>query len=81
MRADDGTDYHRMLEPIEVLPRIEATGPPGLEVSSPLTQADFVELEAPAQPNGMFGQFDRDAINEMIRVLRRARNAAFGADE
>jgi hypothetical protein len=37
-------------------------------------------------PNGdLFGGWhvtlDRDGINQLIRVLRRARNAAFGADE
>lgn len=30
---------------------------------------------------GMFWSPDRQEINQLIRVLRRARNAAFGADE
>jgi hypothetical protein len=72
VRADDGSDYFPMLEPIELEP---------ISDGNEIVGTTFIELEAPARANGMFGQFDRDALNEMIRVLRRARNAAFGQDE
>lgn len=29
---------------------------------------------------GLFGQLDRNGINTLIRTLRKARDAAFGAD-
>lgn len=71
IRADDGTDYFPELEAIEV-----QAGVPG-----ELGDEHFIELTAPARLNGMFGQFDRRALNQAIRVLRRARDQAFGPDE
>lgn len=36
--------------------------------------------ETPADFTGLWGTLDRDGINRLIRVLRRARDSAFGAD-
>ena len=35
----------------------------------------------PAQFTALWGTLDRGGVNHLIRVLRRARNSAFGADE
>jgi len=37
-------------------------------------------LEPGPESNGWFAQLDRDGINRLIRVLRKARDAAFGSD-
>lgn len=34
-----------------------------------------------AQYRGLFGTLDRNGVNHLIRVLRRARDQAFGRDE
>lgn len=58
----------------------------GLETHSgePITQAvNPAQAEASAQTQftGLWGTFDRVALNRIIRILRRARDAAYGADE
>lgn len=35
----------------------------------------------PATFNALWGTLNRESINQMIRVLRRARNAVYGGDE
>lgn len=46
---------------------------------------DLVELiktwENPKGMRGIFSTYDRDELNQLIRVLRRARDQAFGKDE
>jgi hypothetical protein len=37
-------------------------------------------LENPEKYNGLWSNLDRQAINRLIRVLRKARDGAFGAD-
>lgn len=37
--------------------------------------------QAPGYVPPQFADLDRDGINRLIRVLRRARNQAFGSDE
>lgn len=37
--------------------------------------------ETPADFSGLWGTLDRDGCNRLIRTVRRARDAAFGADE
>ncbi|MBQ1047868.1 hypothetical protein KBX50_05265 [Micromonospora sp. C51] len=39
------------------------------------------ENQTPADFKGVWGTFDREGINRAIRVLRRARDSAFGRDE
>src|SRR6187397_2190391 len=61
--AVDGSDFHPRLEPIEDLP----------------VDGEIVLLEAEGLlPSGQYIQMNRYAINELIRVLRRARDQAFG---
>ncbi|MEU1761293.1 hypothetical protein [Micromonospora sp. NPDC005652] len=38
------------------------------------------EGETPADFRGLWGSYDRAGINRLIRILRRARDSAFGAD-
>lgn len=42
---------------------------------------DGAELEPTPEGNGWFVQLSRYGINEAIRILRRARDQAFGKDE
>lgn len=42
---------------------------------------DAVELVPTPEGNGWFVTLDRREINDLIRVLRRARDQAFGRDE
>jgi len=48
-------------------------------------QIDTVYLDggewANQQPEGQFVNLDRQAINQLIQVLRRARDQAYGKDE
>lgn len=41
---------------------------------------DGAELRPTPEGNGWYIQLDRGGINQLIRVLRRARDQAFGAD-
>jgi hypothetical protein len=54
---------------------------PEVRQLSPIESANGETEDEAAQFTGLWGTFDRDEINRLIRVLRRARNAAFGADE
>jgi len=42
---------------------------------------DAAKLEPTPEGNGWFVQLDRHGINDLIRILRRARDQAFGRDE
>lgn len=48
---------------------------------SPDESANGVPEREPAQFTALWGTLDRAGVNHLIRVLRRARNAAYGADE
>jgi hypothetical protein len=67
--AVDGSDFHPKLEAIEVPLRHD------FEVEPMLLEAEGL------RPSGQYIQMNRYAINELIRVLRRARDQAFGRDE
>jgi hypothetical protein len=41
---------------------------------------DSQVLEPGVEANGWFAQMDRQSINRLIRVLRNARDSAFGKD-
>ena len=41
---------------------------------------DGVPLDPGPEANGWFVQLEREDINRLIRLLRKARDAAFGAD-
>jgi hypothetical protein len=41
---------------------------------------DGIPLDGGPEANGWFLQLDRDGINRLIRLLRKARDAAYGAD-
>jgi hypothetical protein len=43
--------------------------------------SDSAELRPTPEGNGWYVQLDRYRINQLIRVLRRARDQAFGRDE
>lgn len=43
--------------------------------------SDGVELEPTPEGNGWFVSLSRNGINQMIRILRRARDQAYGRDE
>ena len=43
--------------------------------------ADGIELEPTPEGNGWYVDLNRQQINELIRVLRRARDQAYGRDE
>lgn len=43
--------------------------------------ADGVDLVPTPKGNGFFVQLDRSGLNRLIRVLRRARDDAYGRDE
>ena len=73
VRSDDGADYFPKLEPIE-MPEISQRADEE-EVAGVL-----LEVEALGR-SGHYVQLDRAAINETIRILRRARDQAFGRDE
>lgn len=51
-----------------------------IELSSEESANDEPERE-PARFTALWGTLDRAGVNHLIRVLRRARNAAYGADE
>lgn len=71
----DGSDYSPPLEPIEEPPpMMYATGEPVAFVG------EMLEFEAVGH-TGHYVQLDRKGINQLIRVLRRARDQAFGRDE
>jgi hypothetical protein len=36
--------------------------------------------ESPADFTGLWGTFDRDGCNRLIRAIRKARDSAYGAD-
>jgi hypothetical protein len=74
VRRDDGTDYVLPLEPIEVPMTMTSQG-----LSSEVVE--LVELEGSPVRSGWYADFDRTALNQLIRVLRRARNAEYEADE
>ena len=44
-----------------------------------LAGGDYDEVDGNKRP-GVYVQLDRDGINRLIRSLRKARDAAFGAD-
>lgn len=71
IEASTGDDY---VPPLEA---IEAPVVSGREV----TEDDFVELEGMRPQSGWYIDLNRRGINELIRVLRRARDQAFGRDE
>jgi hypothetical protein len=50
----------------------------GLSIAKHLTDPD--EGTTAADFTGLWGTVDREGVNRLIRVLRRARDAAFGAD-
>lgn len=79
VHAADETDYRPPLEPIEVPMRPPHEGeyadPQPLLVSE---NEGFLEV---APFSGFYVDLDRRGINELIRVLRRARDAAYGKDE
>ena len=77
VRRDDGTDYHPPLEAIEMVHA--GTGLP-VEGASDLVVGELLEAEGIAS-SGFYADFDRNALNQLIRVLRRARNAEYGSDE
>lgn len=37
--------------------------------------------QSPADFTGLWGTYDREGLNRLIRALRRARDSAFGRDE
>jgi hypothetical protein len=43
--------------------------------------SDEIQLRPTPEGNGWYVQLDRNEINRLIRVLRRARDQAFGHDE
>jgi hypothetical protein len=49
------------------------------ELVERFTQQEGVEASSVMQ--GLFGHLDRDGCNQLIKVLRRARDQAFGRDE
>jgi hypothetical protein len=53
---------------------IVAAVPAGITSSSAMSSA------GPGTENGWFVDLNREQINRLIRVLRRARDAAYGAD-
>lgn len=70
VHAQDDSDYLPPREPIEA-----QVTPPG---SDPI----YTELQvAEAMHNGFYVELDRGGINDLIRILRRARDQAFGRDE
>ena len=72
--AIDGSDYHPRLEPIEA--PINLGGEPmGLIGDGVLLEAEGI------RSSGVYLQMTRTSINDLIRVLRRARDQAFGRDE
>jgi hypothetical protein len=54
---------------------------PEVKQLSPVESANGETEDEAAQFTGLWGTFDRHQINQLIRVLRRARNSAYGADE
>lgn len=54
----------------------------GIETHDGRSVADWLsgDGQTPADFTGLWGTFDRDRVNRLIRVLRRARDSAFGAD-
>lgn len=77
------TDYVQVVS--KVIDRF--TGDPYVknpdEVLSPRAARTVDEMEAPVPrfTDGMYVDLDRRGINDLIRVLRRARDQAFGRDE
>lgn len=51
-----------------------------LATVNPITQEPLDPLTMGGDAYGWFVQLDRDEINRLIRVLRKARDQAFGAD-
>jgi len=74
-----GDDWH---PPLEVIDESLWTPRPfsGSDTSNPAMMPPVLELEGLAR-SGHYVQLDRRGINEMIRVLRRARDQAFEKDE
>lgn len=50
-----------------------------LQLVERFTQEEGVEAASVMQ--GLFGNLDRDGCNQLIRVVRKARDQAFGRDE
>lgn len=77
--AVDGSDFHPRLEPIEMTEEILAWGQkPGQ--GETIMVGELLEAEG-IRSSGVYLQMTRSSINDLIRVLRRARDQAFGRDE
>jgi len=54
----------------------------GIQTHSGRTLAETLGAgDNPAQFTGLWGTFDRDGLNRLIKMLRHAREAAYGKDE
>lgn len=80
VRRDDGTDYHPPLEPIEVQAVLSSEQPQPENEDGVHYFGELLEAEG-LRSSGFYADFDRGALNQLIRVLKRARNAEYGADE
>lgn len=76
VEAATGEDYVPPLDPIEEMPVImDGEQPVGFVLG------DLVELQGTRSQSGWYVDLDRKGINDLIRVLRKARDQAFGRDE
>lgn len=70
---------------VRLFPIATELGPQGGTMFHPNEPLPVAEGCEPMQPGSAVGpvdiRLDRDGINRLIRVLRRARDAAFGRDE
>lgn len=78
VRRDDGTDYHPPLEPFEGIVH-SGSGEP-VTGGDDIVMGELLEAEG-LRSSGFYADFDRHALNQLIRVLRRARDAEYGKDE
>lgn len=52
-----------------------------VEIATIHKNGKVLDVEPLEDNNGWFAQLDRKKINDLIRVLRRARDQAFGKDQ